>query len=178
MAEAFTFADLHWFDAHWDDVRAWILGASLTTIVFTMPYIVKICENMWNYVKICEMIRKWSGWCEKMIRTCFCSEKREGWKTWKTWKTWLPHWDARGPTWLPPWQWQRSQHRRQARPGTRSHPVAPGGWWRPPWCLGCWMSDVRVPTSLTSPVRVAFQVLAQSDTVTICHDLSRMLIRF
>ena len=54
MAEAFTFADLHWFDAHWDDVRAWILGASLTTIVFTMPYIVKICETMWKYVK-------WSG---------------------------------------------------------------------------------------------------------------------
>lgn len=116
-----------------------------------------------------EMIRKWSGWCENMIRPClFCWEKREGWKTWKTW---LPHWDARGPTWLPPWPWQRSQHRRQARPGTWWL-VAPGTWWlvdggRPLW----WMLDAsdvgcEVPTSLTSPVRVAFQVLAQSDTVT------------
>jgi hypothetical protein len=47
--------------------------------------------------------------------------------------------------------------------------VAPGGtWWLVETSVMPRMLDVgcEVPTSLTSPVRVALQVLAQSDTVT------------
>ena len=36
MAEAFTFADLHWFDAHWDDVCVWISVWPCVFHVFTM----------------------------------------------------------------------------------------------------------------------------------------------
>ena len=58
---------------------------------------------------------------------------------------------------------------------TAWHPVAPGGWWHlvagGTWWLVADLRDAshlecEVPTSLTSPVRVAFQVLAQSDIVT------------